>query len=481
MSALYRSRYYSVALIICVIITLQFSHAGLCAEKPARVELTILHTNDIHGHLFPFDYDDMGNYLMDVGGAARRATLIRQIKSTAGNPVLVMDAGDVFQRGPLADQFGAPDFKVMNAIPYDVMTLGNNEFKGAPGAQARQVLLDRIKDAKFPIVSANVYDRSSGKLLVDPYEIFDVGGIKVGIIGLLTARDQKLPQTQWVRVDDPIATMKAILPEVRAKADFIVALTHLGVAQDIELASVVGGIDVIIGGDSHTWLFRPIFVKSSEPVPGWAVGGTIICQDGEWGKSLGRLDLTLRPAEGHAYKPSSYSAKLIDVDSSIKPANDITAIIDAAAKPYMVKIGNLTAPISEKDAPSWVAARMRTAAGAQVAVEPAENIENGLKSGNVTMLDIRAMFSFTNNVAKLTVSGKQLKSFILSYVDPGLSGAELRDGDLYVGGDKASPAQTYTLAVEDYYALHSASLAGTPVHSIGKSTVDIVAMYLSTR
>jgi 2',3'-cyclic-nucleotide 2'-phosphodiesterase/3'-nucleotidase len=88
-------------LVIVLSLCIQISVFG--ADKPDYVALTVLYTNDIHGHLFPFDYNSLGKAETNVGGAAQRATLIRKIKSESANPVIVMDAGDVFTRGPLQD------------------------------------------------------------------------------------------------------------------------------------------------------------------------------------------------------------------------------------------------------------------------------------------------------------------------------------------------------------------------------------------
>lgn len=469
-------RVWSIA-IICVLIC-----AGTlprAASAPASdVKLTILYTNDVHGHLFPFDYGDLGRHLTDVGGAARRAALIRKLKAEARNPVLVMDAGDVFQRGPLSDLKGAPDIAVMNAVPYDVMTLGNNEFKAAPGPEALSILKERLREVTFPVVSANVFETKTTKRLVAPYKIFEVAGVRVAILGLLTPDDSKLAGFSGLRIDDPIVTARLMIPELRRQADYVIALTHIGIAKDLELASSVTGIDVVIGGHSHTWVFRPLLVRARGAAQPGTVGGTIVCQDGEWGATVGRLDLTLHPAGDHGYVTSAYSGRLVDIDSSIGPAPDIEAIVEKSAGPYRTPVCKLTAAIATSTVADWVAARMREAASSQVAVEPLGEVEQGLKAGNVTALDVRSMFPFTNQVDKITITGSQLRAFLAAQPDCALSGAVLTDGEVLVDGRKVSDAQTYTLAVEDEFAQHSPALVASPSVRLGRTTADIVMQYL---
>ena len=441
---------------------------------PQPLELTILHTNDIHGHLFPFDYDALGGIETNVGGAARRATLIRQIKRSAGHPVLVMDAGDVFTRGPLPELEGVPDFDVLNAVPYDVMALGNNEFKGAPGKEGLRILHDRVKQARFPMLCANVTDRATGKTIVAPWKVFDIEGVRVGVFGLTAPRVASYDQANTLNVEDPIQTAKRVVPQLLKEADFIVALTHIGYPLDLQLATAVPEIDVIIGGDSHTWVFEPTLVRTARTgMPAWWIGGIPVCQDGEWGKCVGRLDLSLRQTTGSRYAVASFSGKLVPVDSSVPEAGDVRRIVADCAKPYERKIGTLAKPVAKSEAPAWVAEVMRKAAKARVAVEPNYCVENGLPSGAVTELDVRKMFPFTNHVVRLTVTGEQLLGFIGEF-DSGLAGIEPKDGAYLVDGRPIDASAYYTLAVEDYFADTSPSLKGAKSEPIGLTTRQAV-------
>ncbi len=300
---------------VAVLFVLVFASGPAVGAGAETIEITILHTNDIHGHLLPFSYDKLGKPEKNVGGAARRAALIRKIRKKSEHPVIVMDAGDLFARGKMNGQL---DFDVLNATPYDIMTLGNNEFKGADGQKGLDILMARIKQAKFPIVCANLFDRATNRPLVPPYTIINAGGIRIGVIGLTAPRVATYPQAKTLIIPNPAETAKLLVPKLREQCDFVIALTHIGYPFDIQLAATVPGIDVIIGGDSHTRTTKPTVVKE-----------TIICQAGEWGVFLGRLDLKLKP-EGKRYVVDSHAGKLISINSSLGTAKDIEQILQGA-------------------------------------------------------------------------------------------------------------------------------------------------------
>ena len=469
-----KSRFPILLSVLILVLSITSACADKCAPPPKYVDLTILHTNDLHGHLFPFATRALAMLESDVGGAARRATLIRRIRAEAKHPVLLMDAGDAFTRGPIADLEGKPDFDVMNAMAYDVVTIGNTEFKGAPGDRGRQVLFERIKQARFPVLSANVFDKVTNKPIACPYTVLEVSGVRVGVLGLTAPRVASYEQFRDLIVKDPIEVAAEVVPELRKRCDFVVALTHIGFALDLELAHRVPGIDVVIGGDSHTWFFQPILVKSSAVArDGWSVGGTLVCQAGEWGKCLGRLDLRLRRS-GDSYEVTSYKGELIEVDSTILPASDIESILSAYCRPFTRVVGTLAAPVDYANAASWVAEAMRDATGAQVGAQPIASVEDGLRAGKVTLLDIRRMFPWPNPAARLTLTGKQLAQYVCE-AELGLAGARFVDGQLQVGDAELSDDAAYTLAIEDYFAIESPLLSSAPRVVTDRSIRQILA------
>jgi 2',3'-cyclic-nucleotide 2'-phosphodiesterase (5'-nucleotidase family) len=274
------------------------------AAQPSNFHLTILHSNDLHGH--------------GLGDLARQATLIRKIRAQEAN-VLVLNAGDVYADGKYHHQFyGELEFAVLNALGTDALTLGNNEFKATKGLTARKYLYARINQAKFPVLCANVVSASDGSYLpnVKPYIIRSFSGVKIGILGVSTSEIGRYKQARGFKVLDPLATAKKIYPQVAGQADIVLALTHIGYKRDRMLAKVVPGLAAVVGGHSHTLLMEP---KLTAGVP--------VAQAGKYGKYLGRLDLYFENT-GRGWVLKRYQGKMIKLAKPIKKDPVIKAIID---------------------------------------------------------------------------------------------------------------------------------------------------------
>ena len=268
-----------------------FPDARAADETSAETIVTILHTNDVHSRIDPFPND--GGRNAGLGGAARRATLIRQIR--AENPrTLVVDAGDAFQGTPYFNLFkGEVDFRVMSALGYDVMNIGNHDFDG--GVEG---LIGALPYARFDLVNAN-YDFSRSPLgqHVKPCVIRTVGPARVGLFGLGVELDGLVaePQRPGITYHDPVAAAQQMVRELRQerKCDLVVCLSHLGnegwngQTGDQDLAHQVEGIDLIVGGHSHTFMDQPTRVRHG-------ARETLIFQVGFGGINLGRVDFHLR-------------------------------------------------------------------------------------------------------------------------------------------------------------------------------------------
>ncbi len=266
------------------------------AQAQGGFKLTLLHTNDVHAHILPFDKNG-ATCTPDAecfGGVARRATAVQDIRAKGGN-VLLVDAGDQFQGTLFYSQYKGQEAQVfMNAMGYQAMTLGNHEFDNGPA-----VLGQFIQGLKLPVVCANLDVSTEPELakLVKPWTIVELGGQKVGIFGLIT---EELPQLSSpgpnVTVKSTVETAKAVVQELEGLGVHqIIALTHIGYVADQALAAAVDGIDVIVGGHSHTLLSNtdeaasgpyPTVVKSPDGNP------VLVVTDAYYGKSLGDIDIT---------------------------------------------------------------------------------------------------------------------------------------------------------------------------------------------
>lgn len=253
-------------------------------------KITILHTNDVHSHIDPFPENHPRNPSM--GGVARRANIIEQIRKEEEN-VLLLDAGDIFQGTPYFNYYGGElEFKLMSMMKYDLATLGNHDFdNGIDGFFAQ------LPNANFDFVSAN-YDFKNTELngIVKPYKTFLKDGIKIGVFGLGIELeglvDKKLyKETKYYNPIEVATDITKTLKETE-KCDLIICLSHLGFdyknekdkPSDLKLAAATQDIDLIIGGHTHTFLDKPV-IKTNK------VGKQVVInQVGAYGINLGRID-----------------------------------------------------------------------------------------------------------------------------------------------------------------------------------------------
>ena len=247
---------------------LGFLTSGFRKAENNKVKIVILHTNDTHSHLEPFPANDPK--YAGLGGIERRAALIRDVRAKEKH-VILLDAGDIFQGTPYFNMFrGEVEMKAMTAMGYDATAIGNHDFDGGLDNLARQ-----LKHASFPMLVAN-YDFTGtpmeGKTI--PYKIFEHEGIKTGVFGLGIEMaglvDSRLyGKTVYL---DPIVKAAEMVNELRdkQKCDVVVCLSHLGFrydndkVSDMVLAKKSRGIDVIIGGHTHTFLDKATIVRNRE-------------------------------------------------------------------------------------------------------------------------------------------------------------------------------------------------------------------------
>lgn len=281
------------------------------------MKVTILHTNDLHGMLLPHNYKSETYPKQNeeyVGGLARRATLINQIRKSSTNPVMYIDLGDTFTRGPWhLLYFGEPEIQALNLLGCEAMAVGNNEFKATLTASSQDIFKKLCRQSRFPWLAANLTQGDTGVPVegIRPFVVRTVGGVKIGLLGLTAPRSKDYAQTKGWTVSDPIETAREWIPKVRKECDVLIAMTHIGYELDQELAAKVPGIDAIVGGDSHTWLEKPTWVKSPDGrnVP--------IVQAGEMGVWLGKLDLSFRK-ETTGWRLATGQGKTIKVDKTVK-------------------------------------------------------------------------------------------------------------------------------------------------------------------
>jgi len=242
---------------------------SLSFSENTKKHITILHTNDVHSHIEPLGPNDPRN--PNMGGVARRATLVEQIRAENPN-TLLLDAGDIFQGTPYFNFYGGElEFKLMSKLKYDAATLGNHDFdNGLSG------LLSQMPHAEFDFISSN-YDFSDTILdgQTSPFKIFNKDGVKIGVFGVGVelkglVNESLYKETKYL---DPveIATEITRILKQEQNCDLVICLSHLGYEyknqskiSDVLLATQTKDIDLIIGGHTHTFLDKPTILKNLE-------------------------------------------------------------------------------------------------------------------------------------------------------------------------------------------------------------------------
>jgi 5'-nucleotidase/UDP-sugar diphosphatase len=465
------------------------------ASKDKTYKITIMHTNDHHGH---FWQNSDGEY-----GMAARKTVVDAIRSEVaalGGYSLLLDGGDVNTGVPESDlQDAIPDFKGMNLLGYQAMAVGNHEFdKPLPVLKMQRDL------AQFPMLSANIYE--NGQRMFVPYKVFDLGGLKVGVMGLTTEDTVRMVHPDNVKqleFRSVIAEASKVVPELRKQADVVVAATHMGHYEngkhgtqapgDVEMARAVPGIDLVVGG--HTQ--NPACMKAENVldrayVPGAACqpdrqNGAWIVQAHEWGKYVGRADFEYRNGE---FKLVKYALIPINLKKSVKAADGkstkvhyTSAIAEnpemlALLTPYQkfgqdklgVQIGSVDGQLDgDRDRvrkqPTnlgvMIGRAMMDRTRADFAVVNAGGVRDSIKAGPITYKDVLKVQPFANSVCTVDLSGKEVLDYLnaSAKMSPGsgafpqFAGVELEItggvvGNVRIGGAALDAAKTYRAGAE---------------------------------
>lgn len=450
------------------------SFHAVSSGAPEYRAITILHTNDTHGHLFPFSYPNPPTADVDyarmtaiknIGGIARRATLVRRIEAERpGNDVVLVDAGDALDGTPFSFEYmGEADFAAMSAAGYDIMTPGNHEFSAS-----LQEFWRNVRTATFPIVSANIIDRSTGEPALPEYKIVEIDGVRMAFFGLTTPNNYRAAREGFEFLD-PIEAARRLVPRLREQADVVVALTHISDSEDLSgerrLAEEVPGIDVIVSGHAHVRLAEPVLLARRGQQP-FAIGGTLLVQDYQWGGELGRLDLKLR-RNGGPFTIMSYSGRLIPVTSDVPEDPRTAEVVAKYYKPisafYSQVVGEAAADIhhihdnegpTESAALNLVCDALRESSRSDIALYNVGGVRGDLVKGPIRVWDIATVLPFKNKLVEIEVTGARLKEAILKD-RPGVSGMRYRIShgrlvECTVAGKPVDDSATYRIAISDF-------------------------------
>ena len=280
--------------------------------------LTILHVNDTHSHLLPYGPKDASG-VGQWGGMARLASLVGINRMTEPN-VMLLHAGDFFVGDFMFQKYvGIPELEIMKQLGYDAVELGNHEFDLYP--QTLKYVLDQagFPAAGFPVLCANLNYSADPEMgyFVRPYTIKQYGTVKVGIFGLNTEFTNSGSNPQPLSIIPPLTVAQAWIDSLRIGhgCSVVILLSHLGVDMDQAVAASTNGIDVIVGGHTHTQLNQPI-----------KIGNTLVLQAGEFAHYLGKLHLTVE-----AGGVTGWDFQLVPVNSSVPEEPNVKAILSSLA------------------------------------------------------------------------------------------------------------------------------------------------------
>ena len=439
-------------------------------------EVSILHWNDFHARNEPYKIskkDTVSGETMYyyVGGTGSMLGYLNKYRTPES---LVLNAGDDFQGTPISNfTRGKSQIELMNLYNVDAFVIGNHEFD-----YSQYSLDSSLQTANFPVLSANVYMSSRNSLMAKPYITKEIGGVKFGIIGITLPElfETSLPSnvTDIIMLNTDSVINVGINELKSQSCDVIVLLSHCGVEEDKLLAEkYYKDIDIIVGGHSHTPLFRPKIVN-----------GVFIVQAGSYSRWLGKLDIKVETAGDTVI--SAYGSLIETVlDSSVidLPASQkVDAMISMYAPQLKQVIGQLESDwkasySEESNLGQFEADAFRQKTGSDIAFINGGGLRKSLLKGEIMVGDIWEINPFGNTVQTFSVSGKTIRQMITNYImiklekektgeridilqPSGLSysydskKAAERSGDfiisLNLGRSDIQDDQTYTIATNNY-------------------------------
>lgn len=457
-----RAGVYLIFFILTIIlfsVSCVFDNGAQSVSGPYR-NLSIYHINDAHSHLTQTKDSATKKY---YGGASRLKTLLNKANR---NESIVMAAGDLVQ-GTLFYNFfhGAADIETFNAVGLDALCLGNHEFDGGVNA-----LYDYYSKALFPVLAANINFRTStsAAALVKPYVIIEKNGLKIAVIGIdtpqITSDNPKLSGD--IAISEPAVILKQYAVELRSGVDLIIALTHIGYNEDLKLASEIEGVDIIIGGHSHTEVPVPAAVQNKS-------GVCMVAQTGAYLKYLGNLNLKVCPKNSLLPGAPRYiyeSGGLTYIGEDITPDPTVESIVkvyeDQIGASVKVKFASTANVLngnmsdnrkSETNMGNLFADAIKNLTNADIALINGGNFRDSIPGPDITYENIYTAAPYDNPVVTIELSGAEL-------IEDLKMTASRYDGD-WGGFLQFSKG---VKVVYENHAFISASLDGVPIEGARK-------------
>lgn len=455
---------FNRAYLACALVAVAASVGGCTVTRDQPnlvgqdVRVTLIHTSDIHSRLFPYYFvpnrfdQEYGLLLANApfGGAARMATVIENERADA-NRSLWLDSGDCFQGAPVFNMFeGSAEMRALSLMGLDAAVVGNHEFDRG----AKNLFLQADNWAQYPLLAANYWftdpvnpqDRSLGDI-VEPYVIFDLKGVKIGVIGMANWSSMTGifdgGNSLGLRPLDDAQVVKQYVRLLRPSVDVVLLLSHLGLSEDQDLATSdyageptteelpLAGVDVILGGHLHIVLNPPKVLPNDD------LGHkTVVVHSGAFAKYVGRLDMVVRMGENNADPEkrsfiTAFSYDNIPIDSRIEADPEVTELL----LPYSLELNKEidldgvfayvntpgTAKITRNDVSGGdsqlgnMTARsmqLRTGVEADFALTNSLGIRADFEQGPLTIEQMFNVFPFENSITVMFLSGTEVKEML---------------------------------------------------------------------
>ncbi|KNC08569.1 5'-nucleotidase [Klebsiella sp. RIT-PI-d] len=474
-------------------------------EQDKTYKITILHTNDHHGHFWRSEY---GEY-----GLAAQKTLVDGIRkevAAEGGSVLLLSGGDINTGVPESDlQDAEPDFRGMNLIGYDAMAVGNHEFDNP-----MSVLRQQEKWAKFPFLSANIYQKSTGERLFKPWALFKRQDLKIAVIGLTTDDTAKIGNPEFftdIEFRKPADEANLVIQELNEteKPDVIIAATHMGhydngehgsnAPGDVEMARSLpaGSLAMIVGGHSQ----NPVCMASENKkqidyVPGTPCApdrqnGIWIVQAHEWGKYVGRADFEFRNGEmklvNYQLIPVNLKKKVTwdngeservlytpEIVENPQVLSMLTPFQNKGKAQLDVKIGSVNGKLEgdrskvrfvQTNLGHLLLAAQMARTNADIGVMSGGGIRDSIESGDITYKNVLKVQPFGNIVVYADLSGQEIIDYLTAvarmkpdsgaypqFANVSFSAKDGKLNDLKIKGEAVDPAKKYRLATLSFNA-----------------------------
>lgn len=490
------------------------------------VTLQVLNTADTHGHILP---ENTGSLLPEAKGWAQLATLIRERKALNPNTLLI-DSGDTLQGEPISyvrarirRDLPDPAMAIMNALGYHAMALGNHDLDwGFPALRQAE------EQAQFPVLAANVRLSATGKGAFTSHVLVEVGGLRVAILGLSTARLTALTEggpLPELRVEDPVQTAQRLVPQLREKerADLVIIAYHGGLGrlpaqpgeenQALALAELPG-VDAVLSGHTHQGL---AMLHKGVPLlqcPGGAKG--LGCLELRLERVKGRW--TVAKAEPKLLQPSLDTAKdpqVLELTQALR--TETTRYLDTFVTNLGVDLDGRFCRMEDSALAQLLHTVQRQASGAQLSAISSPPARYYVPKGPSSVRQFWALLPYENRVVTIRITGAQLRQYLEQAAryyrfshDPELVNKEVPgyDFDLVDGvqyaldlsrapgqrvqnliyrGQPVKAEQSFTMAISSYRFtgaggyLEAMGWAGAPVSVSKDSLRNLVLDYALSR